>query len=219
MSDTGAGDDPGRSGDAGSGLPRNGHARPGQPLRFDMSSMVKRSVATLYSHLVTRPTGQALRLGIESQISELAQVCISILDFSQVAVIDYSCADETVAKLIRRYQPEERPVDAYFIARGLGDYHRETIEIVLARQHLALVSETGARDLELVGSVDALQRDAWSVLETMRRATPEGVGRAVSTSPDRAERAMRELAWKRVVLYDSVAGEYVSLRSLLDATG
>ncbi|NIQ53719.1 MAG: hypothetical protein GWN71_09965, partial [Gammaproteobacteria bacterium] len=64
------------------------------PLRFDLSDLVKRSVATLYSHLVTRPTGQALRLGIESQISELGALCLTVLDFSEVVVLDYSCADE-----------------------------------------------------------------------------------------------------------------------------
>ena len=34
------------------------------PYSFDLSSLVKRSVASLYSHLVTRPTGRALRLGL-----------------------------------------------------------------------------------------------------------------------------------------------------------
>jgi hypothetical protein len=74
------------------------------PLRFDMSDMVRRSVATLYSHLVTRPTGRRLRLGIEAQITELGALCITVLDFSEVVVLDYSCADETVAKLIQRFQ-------------------------------------------------------------------------------------------------------------------
>lgn len=202
---------------------RNGGTRPDgtgarRPLRFDMSSLVRRSVATLYSHLVTRPTGQALRLGIESQICELPEVCVSILDFSQVAVIDYSCADETVAKLIRRFQAEDRPVDAYFIARGLGEYHRETVEIVLTRQGLALVSETDARELELVGELDALQREAWAVLETLRRGTADGVSGALDAPAERVQRAMQELARKRVVLYEPVTGEYASLRSLLEAT-
>ena len=79
---------------------------------FDLSTLVRRSVASLYSHLVTRPTGQALRLGIESQICELGTPCVSVLDFSQVAVLDYSCADETVAKLLKRYQqPDPAPAD------------------------------------------------------------------------------------------------------------
>jgi hypothetical protein len=34
------------------------------PVRFDLSALVTRSVATFYSQLVTRPTGQALRLDL-----------------------------------------------------------------------------------------------------------------------------------------------------------
>src|SRR5688500_20128594 len=78
------------------------------PVAFNLSTLVQRSVASLYSHLVTRPTGQALRLGIESQIGELGNFCVSVLDFSNVIVLDYSCADEVVAKLIQRYQRDDR---------------------------------------------------------------------------------------------------------------
>ena len=121
---------------------------PGQiiPFSFDLSSLVRRSVASLYSHLVTRPTGRALRLGIESQIGEIGDVCLSVLDFTQVLVLDYSCADEAVAKLIQRYQAADRPADAYFVARGLGEQHRDPIEEVLLRHHLALVVRAGGTD-------------------------------------------------------------------------
>src|SRR5687768_7069016 len=100
--------------------------RPGQvvPFSFDLHTLVQRSVASLYSHLVTRPTGRALRLGIETQIGDIGTVCLSVLDFTQVVVLDYSCADEVVAKLIQRYAAEDRPADAYFVARGLGEQHR-----------------------------------------------------------------------------------------------
>ena len=57
---------------------------PVMPFSFDMSDFVKKSVATLYSHLITRPTGRAIRLGIESQICEHGGRCICVLDFTQV---------------------------------------------------------------------------------------------------------------------------------------
>ena len=103
------------------------------PFSFDLSTLVQRSVASLYSHLVTRPTGRALRLGIESQIGEIGSVCLSVLDFTQVVVLDYSCADEAVAKLIQRYQMADRPADAYFVARGLGEQHRDPRQVAVVR--------------------------------------------------------------------------------------
>ena len=96
------------------------------PVSIDLHSIVRRSVASLYSHLVTRPTGRALRLGIESQIVELGDRCLSVLDFKQVVILDYSCADEAVAKLVLRYLEEDRPADAYFVARGVSDHHLRT---------------------------------------------------------------------------------------------
>ena len=129
------------------------------PLSIDMSAMVRRSVASLYSHLVTRPTGQALRMGIESQLAELGDFCVSILDFTQVIVLDYSCADEAVAKLILRYQREDRPAEAYFIVRGVAEQHLEPIESVLSRHGLALVAFVEGEGYTLLGTVSERERE------------------------------------------------------------
>jgi len=188
-------------------------------LRFDLSALVRRSVATLYSHLVTRPTGQALRLGIESQIGELGEVCLSVLDFGQVAVIDFSCADEIVAKLIRRFAADERPCDAYFIARGLGEFHRETVDYVLARQGLALVAETADARVELIGDVDDVGRQAFAALESARRARLDALSQALAAPRDDVHAVAERLVQQRVVLYDSSTREYVSLRALLEELG
>src|SRR4028119_1914347 len=86
----------------------------------------RRSVTSLFSNLVTRPTGRAIRTGVESQLAEMEagpSPCLSILDFSQVRILDYSCADEIVAKLILRFLGEERPAEAYFVVRGVQEHH------------------------------------------------------------------------------------------------
>lgn len=38
-----------------------------------------------------------------------------MLDFTQVVVLDYSCADEAVARLMQRYNGNDRPAEVYFI--------------------------------------------------------------------------------------------------------
>src|SRR5690606_28866168 len=134
------------------------------PIHFDLSALVRRSVASLYSHLVTRPTGQALRLGIQSQIGELGSVCVSILDFAQVVVLDYSCADEAVAKLIRHYIGPDRPAEVFFVARGVDDHHRETLEAVLVRHGLALAAELVGEGYTVLGEIAAEGRSAWRAL-------------------------------------------------------
>jgi hypothetical protein len=173
------------------------------PLRFDLSALVSRSVATFYSHLVTRPTGQALRLGIEGQLGELGALCVSVLDFTDVVVLDYSCADEAVAKLLHRYCRTDRPGEAFFVARGLAERHRETIEAVLDRYDLAIVAELRAGGSALLGRVPDEEREAWHAVERLGMATVEELALALGRSHADAGRVAAALAERRVLLRDA----------------
>lgn len=184
------------------------------PVAFNLSTLVPRSVASLYSHLVTRPTGQALRLGIESQIGELGAFCVSVLDFSQVVVLDYSCADEVIAKLIQRYQRTDRPTDAYFIARGLAEEHRDPVEEVLARHQLALVAEIDGA-FKLLGHATHYERTAWSVIQRMRTAESCDVATVTTTSEATATAALDALVQGRTMIRPATSRKYYSLTALL----
>jgi hypothetical protein len=185
------------------------------PVAFNLSTLVQRSVASLYSHLVTRPTGQALRMGIESQIGELGAFCVSILDFSHVEVLDYSCADEVVAKLIQRYQREDRPTDAYFIARGLAEEHRDPIEEVLARHRLALVADADGA-FSLLGHASIFERSIWQTLQQMQSAEADEIAERIGAAHDDVVKALDELLTRRTVLRPAAARRYYSLTALLN---
>lgn len=187
------------------------------PLRFDMSALVRKSVATLYSHLVTRPTGQALRLGIETQITELGTLCLTVLDFTEVAVLDYSCADEIVAKLIQRFQREDRPAEAYFLARGIEDRHRGTIEAVLGRQGLAIAAELTDGRVTILGEVPGEERVAWTALESMTRAVPADVAAHTGVPETEVADALESLARRRVIARIDIPRTYFALRPLVAA--
>lgn len=185
-------------------------------LRIDLSAMVRRSVATLYSHLVTRPTGQALRLGIESQIGEVGTPCLSILDFREVVVMDYSCADETIAKLLQRYMRTEGGDEVYFVARGIGERHLEAIDAVLDRHGLALVAEVDGSGMALLGPVAELDRAAWRTLQAHSHARASQIAGELDVAEAEAESRLESLARRRVLLRRGEASPvYVSLSSLL----
>lgn len=191
--------------------------QPGEviPVAFNLSTLVPRSVASLYSHLVTRPTGQALRLGIESQIGELGAFCVSVLDFSQVVVLDYSCADEVVAKLIQRYQRDDRPTDAYFIARGLAEEHRDPIEEVLERHQLALVAEIDGA-YALLGYASDFERTVWLSLQHMSSAEASDVARLIQVADAQVSQALQALLQRRAVLCPASSRRFYSLSALLN---
>lgn len=157
------------------------------------------SVATLYSNLVTRPTGQAVRVAIEGQIEESRGPCLSVLDFSHVGVIDFSCADEVIAKLLIKYQAPDRPSDTFFIVQGASEHHKDLIETVLERRNLAVVA-VAAEGPELWGSAPARLRAVWEDLGRMGQTMADELATVRGVSTPVASSWLRRLAaWRLAV--------------------
>lgn len=171
-------------------------------LEIDLTRFHRRTVSSFYSNLVTRPTGRAVRLGVEQQLVELRRgvPCLSILDFSQVRVLDYSCADEIVAKLLLRFVAPDRPVDVYFLARGLQDHHLESVEAVLDRHQLLLVAEGVGGEPTLLGPCDETSRICWELLTHRRRARLAEVVATSGLTLESARGALDRFSSARVVV-------------------
>lgn len=182
---------------------------PFPPIQIDVGSLVQRSVATLYSHLVTRPTGRAVRLAIESLLAEAGDTAFSLIDLSEVTVLDFSCADEVVAKLIARYLDADRPREAYFVIRGLRELHREPIEVVLERQRLAAVAQREDGAFELLGTRSDAEESAWRLVESRGRIEAGELGSLLPD--DEARSALDALVRMRVVFADRGSGSVHAL--------
>ena len=195
------------------------HGRRFAPLPIDLSHGQRRSVTSLFSHLVTRPTGRAIRTGVESQIAEMEgdrQVCLSILDFTQVRVLDYSCADEIVAKLLLRYLGEERPAEAYFIVRNVQEHHVEAIEAVLERHELLLVAIQDEGGVELLGAADPAQRSVWDALVRRGRAQRAEIAEETGLAREAVTGVLAGFYLKRVAIVH-VDGAVSPLSAFLQA--
>ena len=143
-------------------------------MAIDLSRLHRRTLTSFYSNLVTRPTGRAVRMGVESQLAELDpadRASLSVLDFSQVQVLDYSCADEVVAKLLLRYMRDDRPADAFFLARGLHEHHLEAVEAVLERHNLLMVTEEERGPTRLLGPSSPAERACWAAVALRGQTT------------------------------------------------
>ncbi len=177
---------------------------------IDVSSVLRTSVCDLYSNLVTRPTGAAVRLGIENQLDEIGDRALAILDFSHVRLLDFSCADEIVAKLLLQYVSLDIPRrEVYFLFYGMSDSHLDAIEAVLERHGLALVSQLPDGNPCLMGRVDGEQRQIWETMRELGSGELADVVNAAGLSPDRVERALDDLWRRRLVIRQDNA--YVSL--------
>lgn len=178
---------------------------------IDISSVLRQTLACdLYSNLVTRSTGAAVRGQIEVLLGESHDrgVVLTVIDFSQVSMIDFSCADEVVAKLLMRYASDDPPQDAYFLFRGVGGDHWYAIEAVLERHGLALALEDSGC-VRVVGVLSDDERRAWDATYRLRRAGAVDVAVEIETSVDDAERALDALCRRRLVMRTN--GQYVAV--------
>jgi hypothetical protein len=173
---------------------------------IDVSTVLKRSVCDLYSNLVTRPTGAAVRIGIEHHLDEIGDKSLAVLDFSHVGLLDFSCADEIVAKLLMQYVSVDIPRrEVYFVFYGMSESHMDAIEAVLERHNLALVTQLADGAAKLIGDVDGEQRRAWEKVCEMGSALPADFAIATGIPSETAERILETL-WRRRLIIRQESG-------------
>lgn len=180
---------------------------------IDLSSVLHQTLACdLYSNLVTRPTGAAVRTQIEQLLGDPNDStdarAFTIIDFSQVSMIDFSCADEVVAKLLMRYSSEDSPRNAYFLFRGVNDDHWVAIEAVLERHGLALAVEN-ADGVRVAGVLSDDERSTWEAVYKLGTANADDVAIATGVDTIRVRGTLDSLCGRRLVMRAN--DEYVAI--------
>ena len=158
---------------------------PIDPIAIDVGEVLQKTVTSLYSHLVTRPTGRAVRMAIETQLQGTGARSLSLIDLSEVVILDFSCADEVVAKLLQGYRDHESH-DAFFVFQGVHEPHRDQIEVVLERQGLAAVAETDPGTFQLLGVHSGREARVWEALEERGFIAAEEIKTVFEDSEDQA---------------------------------
>jgi hypothetical protein len=190
---------------------------------IDVCSVLRGSVSDLYSNLVTRHTGRQVRAGIEAELAASHGTRVTVIDFTHVGVLDYSCADEIIAKLLLRFSATARPEafladghpvdagvqftpsdEAYFVFRGVGD-HLDPIEHVLLHHGLAIVVELPTGETLLIGNASDAERLAWHTVKRLGPVALPDVSASAGLPGDTCERALYSLWRRRLVLRDDEA--------------
>jgi anti-anti-sigma regulatory factor len=186
---------------------------PLDPIAIDVGHLLQRTVASLYSHLVTRQTGRAVRMAIETQLAEVGERSLSLIDLSEVTVLDFSCADEVVAKLLQNFARADH-TEAFFVFRGVHEPHRHQIEVVLQRQALAAVVEGAPGRFELLGARSSAEGEVWGTLEEMGMVAKEQISNVFVG--DEAREALERLATRRLAFRSPITGRYHALSRLVE---
>ena len=182
-----------------------------RPLSIDVAAIARGTVSSRRPNLVTRPTGRAVREAIEARLVHMARsLSVALIDLTRVRILDFSCADEVVAKLLLRYLEPDRPGDTFFLFRTVEDLHGHAVEEVLGRHGLAAVCDFGDGCFRLLGPASPEERAAWSTLEHRERILP---GDFESALGDRGETVLERLAARRLA-HQAGDGSAASLSAL-----
>ena len=160
--------------------------------------LLRETVTTPYRNLVTRPTGAAVRYRIEAALA-CSDCPTALLDFSEIELLDLSCADEVVAKLLMAEVPAAR----FVVLGGLREDQHEAIEHVLTHHRLAVAAVPGDRgEPRLLGWVTSDARTAFACICDRGPMDAAELAHRLGWSGPRAAEAIGTLATHRLVRPD-----------------
>ena len=166
---------------------------------YNLYRILKEELKNGSSDLVTRPSGQVMRGRIEKNIEAEKNGEIIALDFSEIGIIDYSCADEIVAKLISRLWGNEYG-DRYIILTGLNENQKENIEVALERKDLAVIARMKDGKEILLGNLNNYLLKTLEVVITKDRITTKDLSEIMNLEANTSGTRLLNLHKKRLVM-------------------
>lgn len=165
---------------------------------YDLYKLLKDELGNGSKDLVTRQSGEAIRRRIERDIEKEPDGSVVALDFSKIGVIDYSCADEIVAKLVSRLLAGEYG-DKYLILAGLNGNQKENIEVAVERKDLAVVAGMKDGGRAVLGSLNNYLKDTLEFVVKKKRATSKDLSDAKKIEANTSGTRLLNLYKKRLV--------------------
>jgi len=167
-------------------------------ITYNIYKLLKEELKNGSSDLVTRTSGQVIRERIKSDIAEEKDGEVVALDFSKIGVIDYSCADEIVAKLISRLLSNEYG-DKYILLTGLNENQKENIEVALERKDLAVMAEMRDGERSLLGNLNNYLKETLSFIEKKKNITAKDFSDVMKLEANTSGTRLLNLHKKRLV--------------------
>lgn len=165
---------------------------------YNLYKLLKEELKNGSSDLVTRPSGQVVRERIERDIVKEKDGEVIALDFSKVGIIDYSCADEIVAKLVSRLLSGEYG-DKYIILTGLNENQKENIEVALERKELAVIANMRDGKQVLLGSLNNYLKETLNLIVKKSKITASELSKTMKLEANTSGTRLLNLHKKRLV--------------------
>lgn len=165
---------------------------------YNLYTFLREELKNGSNDLVTRPSGQVIRERVERDIVKEEDGAIIALDFSRIGIVDYSCADEIVAKLISRLLSGEYG-DKYIVLVGLNENQKENIEVALDRKDLAVIAKMQGKGKILLGKLHNYLQDTLAVVLEKGRITAKELSEIKKLEANTSGTRLLNLYKKRLV--------------------
>lgn len=162
---------------------------------IDLKVVLENSGAGPYRDLVTRRTGQLVRGVVEAVLATMDGRDIVVIDFGGVRCLDWSCADEIIAKLIDVHGRMR-----YFLLLGVTEAHRDALDAVLARRGLAAVARDRAERAMVLGAVSEAGRRVFMAMAQRGAVDARHIAEALALPLSQARQAIEELLDRRLAV-------------------
>ena len=139
-----------------------------------------------------------IREKVERNIEKEDVGAVIALDFSNIGIIDYSCADEIVVKLISRLLGGEYG-DKYITLAGINDNQKENIEVALERKNLALMAEMRNGEKVLLGKLNKYLKDTLQLIVKKSKITSIDLAKTMKLEANNSGTRLLNLHKKRLV--------------------
>ncbi|HLA00301.1 MAG TPA: hypothetical protein VJZ24_01530, partial [Thermodesulfovibrionales bacterium] len=115
-----------------------------------------------------------------------------------IGVIDYSCADEIVAKLISRLLSGEYG-DKYIVLTGLNENQKENIEVALERKELAIMAQMRNDTRILLGRLNNYLKQTLNLILKKGKITAKDLSDVMKLEANTSGMRLLNLHKKRIV--------------------
>ncbi len=173
---------------------------------IDLRTILEETASNGNGDLVTRSTGKAVRKGIIRALAGYRGEQVTIIDFSSVRLIDLSCADEIIAKLLIQHGRAR-----CFLLTGVSEGHADALEPVLDRRGLAAAVRDRSGRLRVLGQIPEPVRRVFSILAERGTAKVEEVAAHLAVPPAAAREVFDELLERRLATAAAGGNEVVAL--------
>ena len=165
---------------------------------YNLYKLLKEELKNGSCDLVTRHSGQVIRERIERDIVKEDDGTVVRLDFSKIGIVDYSCADEIVAKLVSRLLSGEYG-DKYIVLTGLNENQKENLEVALERKGLAVMARMKDGGNVLVGNLNNYLKETLHLILKRGKITAKELSDSLRLEANTSGTRLLNLHKKRLV--------------------